>query len=47
MNVFGAEKMAPDVACPLKSVTTVTACVRFLSDEALNVNVCKSISLYR
>lgn len=47
MNVFGAEKMAPDVACPLTSVTTVSACVCFLGEEAPNVKVCKSISLYR
>lgn len=47
MNVFSVEKMAPDVACPLKYVTTVSACVCFLGDEALNVKVCKSISLYR
>lgn len=47
MNVFSAEKMAPDVACPLTSVTTVSACVCFLGEEAPNVKVCKSISLYR
>lgn len=47
MSIFSAEKMAPDVACPLKSVTTVSASVCFLADEALNVKVCKSISLYR
>lgn len=35
------------VVCPLKHVTFVSAWMCFLSDEELNVEFCKSISLYR